>query len=323
MSWTDDFNDSSLDAALFGTSVAGAATVVETTSLVMSGGTVAADAGLVYLKAKLDQTIEETLSHLVRATAINSGGAVTLLGVLDKSSAPVVDTSANISPLFRIVVQQAASGAIYIFYTDSTGTLQLWSGTAWSPSGGSAYAGAVNTWYTVRIIHTPTQFKVVLLDAAGTTILTQTSLINFSALQSTYANLWVFWGEQYTDSYYADTESDSFVFLNDHLAAVADSLTVGLTDAAALTVFDTVLPVSWDVLAPWSEYLLVSWDVLPVARRFELPVSWDVLSAMGTKLLMSWDVMEQDEDPITHVKTNVMTLYSDDIQLPVGSVVKT
>jgi hypothetical protein len=57
--------------------------------------------------------------------------------------------------------------------------------------------------------------------------------------------------------------------------------------------------------------------------RFELPVSWDVLSSRGTTLLVSWDVMEQDEDPITHVKTNVVTLYSDDIQIPTGSVVKT
>jgi hypothetical protein len=346
VSWTDDFSDSSLDSALFGTSVAGAGSVAEgAATLTISGGAATTDAALVYLKAKIDQAINETCTHKVRATAINAGGYVELLIVVDKASAPAVAAAATIVPQLRIGVRMSAAGNIYLYYYDTAGTVQWWTGSAFSATVTVAHAGAVNTWYTVQLVHTTTQFQLVLLDAAGTTELARTSLVNFSALKSTYANLYVCWGDQYTDFYYADTESDFFSLLSDETIAAADSLGVSLTESssvAAITIIDVAdsitvsftdtstlgtytdsLTDSWDVLTYLSDLFLDTWIVTPVVQSFEFTDSWDVLSASGMSLTDSWRVLKQTLDPDTGDPINVATLYGGAIHLPTGSVGKT
>ena len=75
MSWTDDFSDSALDAAKFGTSVAGGATVTEGTDyLTIDEGAATSYAGIVFLQTQLTQAKSEVFTHKVKALNMQAGG---------------------------------------------------------------------------------------------------------------------------------------------------------------------------------------------------------------------------------------------------------
>ena len=215
MSWVDDFNDSSLDATKFGTSVAGSGSVTEGTDYLTVATGAAADAAIVYLQNKLDQTTSEFFIHKWKATVVPSGMNVYPFEVMQKTTAPAVGAVATINPALRILVNQSGStGAITIAYFNSSSVFMYWTGSTWSTTN-SPLAGVVGTNYIVLFVHTAAQWKIVVMTGDGGTELAHTDWVNFSALASPYDQLWVFWGEVYTDVYYGTLVSDWFKFGNE------------------------------------------------------------------------------------------------------------
>jgi hypothetical protein len=220
MSWNDDFDNASLDATKFGTATAGTASITEANGKVtIDLGTAVADAGIVYLQNKVDQSKAEFFAHRVRVTSITAGtvGALLRLGN-SATAAPVCEANTVYNPKNRIQVTQAqADGKTYLSYMSSTGTYVYWdqANKTWTVTSTGAYSGAIGDWYVVQFVHTTTQWKLVLLDGSGTKTLADTDWVNFSGLQSSYADLWVFWGEIYTSHYALDMESDYFRYGDD------------------------------------------------------------------------------------------------------------
>jgi hypothetical protein len=73
------------------------------------------------------------------------------------------------------------------------------------------------------------------------------------------------------------------------------------------------LAVTWDIRAQIDELFPVEWNVVSAVRTVDLPVAWDVRGLKGMDLPVIWNI----------IPSKLVTLYSDDIQLPVGSVDKT
>lgn len=213
MTWTDDFNDGSLDAAKFGTSVAGGTTVTEGTDyLTVDEGTAASYAGIVYLKTKLDPSKGEVFIHKVKGLNMETGAGISyLLGILNKATAPAVDSNTAFNPNLRFYCYQLQSGAIYMIYINTAGTAYWWNGTAWSTTTAPAFVGSLDTWYVIQLVHDTSRWKFVLLSGDGAKELTNTDWVNFSTLKTPITDgLWVFWGDPYTNYYYGDTVSDFF-----------------------------------------------------------------------------------------------------------------
>ena len=214
MSWVDQFNDSSLDSGKFGTSVAGAGAVAEGTDYAsITMGTATGDAGLIYLQNQIDQSKGESFSYKIRAA---SGVDPFLLYIVNGASAPVVNTYANVSANERIFIYFHTDNKFYIIYIDTSGTAHWWTGSAWSTTQ-TGITGVLNQWYVFQFIHTTTQWKIVILTGDGSREFVHTDWVNLSSLKSSYANLWLAFGDPYTSHYYSNVDVDHFYFGNDAL----------------------------------------------------------------------------------------------------------
>ena len=210
---SDAFDDSSLDAALWGTSVSGAGSVVEVTELTVT--TLAnADAALVYYKNTLHPRAQQPwkLRHTVKARNIGSGGAVPLLTLFQDSVAPAAGTVAAVNGKTLARIYQASNGEVYFVYFDGGGTLTYWNGSIWSTTAAAAFAGVVDTEYITELYNDLSVLYFRVYNASGELI--HSAQIAWSSVRAEANSLYAIWGDLFTDIWYAETISTLF----EHLA---------------------------------------------------------------------------------------------------------
>ncbi|MEN6429643.1 MAG: hypothetical protein ABFC80_02195 [Coriobacteriales bacterium] len=209
----DDFDDSSLDSVLWGTSKTATPTITESgTTLAIAGNTASAnDAALVYLK---DKVLREATTYTVKAQSPDSGtGDAMFLSILQKATAPAIDTAANINNQLRLVVLQNVNdgvqkGRVWVYYKTSGGTWTCWSSGTWNTLGAYAYQGANATYYRAVLETTSTQFRILLKSADGTTTHLTTAWVDWTTVCANTDDMYLICGDPYNNANARDLTID-------------------------------------------------------------------------------------------------------------------
>lgn len=214
---SDAFDDSSLDAALWGTSVSGAGSVVETTSLVAT--TLAdADAALTYYKHVLNARAEQPwkLRHTVKALDFGAGAEMKLMMLWQGAAPPAAAGEAAFDATGIADIYQDSSGDLFFRYWDAVGTAQYWDGDAVTPAWVStpirASAAVTDTVYIAEMFSDLTKLYFRIYNSAGTLIVSAEIL--WASVRAEANSLYALWGDPYTDAEYGQTVSTLF----EHLA---------------------------------------------------------------------------------------------------------
>jgi len=206
MSWVDDFDNSSIDTAKFGTDTNGTCTISEGSAyLTINEGGADADAGMVYLKTQPNNSGTEMYLHKVSASNLSSGEYGILLGTCQNASAPSCAALATFEATERTRIRQDSDGTIHAEYHNA--------GDTWTEL--FNHSGTVGAYYICTLEVKDSKFRLGLREGAGCREINQSAWTNLSSLKADYDSMWVFWGEPYEDDYYADFESDYFRFGND------------------------------------------------------------------------------------------------------------
>lgn len=210
----DDFDNSSLDAALWGTSTdagSGSASVAETTSLAIETLSNVDAAALVYYKELLNPRASRPWKIRNTCETLNQdpGGNMTMLMLFQDSIAPATDTAANIQGKALGDIYQASNGDIYIRHWDSGGTAQYWDGAAWTPTPTPAINGDVDIVYTVEAYNDLTNLAFRIYGSAGT--LQESASIAWASVRAEANSLYALFGDPYDDDDYGKLVSSGFV----------------------------------------------------------------------------------------------------------------
>ena len=195
-SFSDPFNDSSLDAVKFGTSLAAAGAVVETTSLAITAP-LAADGALVYVKQSLGT---RKLPWELRHKVSSAGGATPppLLALYQDAAIPAVAAQAAFIAKVLAEITQDTSGDIRFTYLDTDDVRWFFDGTDWQNTDDVAYAGVVSTVYVTRMINDGVNLVFEIWDSTETT-LHATASIPWTSVKAEADDVYVCFGNHYTD----------------------------------------------------------------------------------------------------------------------------
>lgn len=196
--WTDEFDDESLDSAKWGTSTANSGTVSESGGQVVVDAPATNDAAVLYWKDQVqDSGYWQVYEARVTPSSVSTGGNVRLLAVMD-TIANLTGANTAVNP----------DGRIYVFFIDGIGirvqyvaesTSNYWTGSAWSTTPTNFFADTTQGHtYIVRLRVRPGQWLVEIANGAGTSLIGCTDWVDFSSLKS-YTSLWVAHGEPYNN----------------------------------------------------------------------------------------------------------------------------
>jgi hypothetical protein len=213
----DDFEDGTLTPDL-ATPTAGSASVSEANGVAeINGGSTDPDAGIILNAGMLPADLKFVVQHQAALISANGTGnpEAKVLAVVQASSQPGVASTAVEDPRRRIMAYQRADAEAYIFYMDGSDQRVYWNGTTWSATEDSW--GSVNLGdYTVYdLVSDGTNWGIVVRNAGGT-VLTTTTPISWSSVKDSTESRWLYWGEVYTDQYWATTRSEWF-YLRDYV----------------------------------------------------------------------------------------------------------
>lgn len=218
MSWRDDFDNASLDASKFGTSVAGDGAFSESgTLLSFTEGAATANAGIAYIKDPVsgDMLISQKINM---DGSIDAGQACYLLSFYDGT--PAVNTWANWNgarKIFCFINNNSGTYQLQIAYKNSAGTVYYWNQTtkAWSTTASAVIASAANAReLIITCIFRNGSFRYVITDGSGTKDIANTTYVALSGIQA-YTTLYAFWGDPLTDyAYCTSLKTDWVKFSN-------------------------------------------------------------------------------------------------------------
>jgi hypothetical protein len=209
----DDFNDGILTSGIT-TSTAGTASISETggEAFIDLGTDENADAGILVSTNTLPDDKKFVIRH---KTKLVSGGGISDpefkgIGIGKSAGTYGVDTNTNENPRRRIIsFIRADDSWAQIYYYSAFDFCYHWDGTAWQTGNGFWDQGnlSLNTYYIHELISDGTEWYVRISEADGT-VLTITTPIAWANTYDTSNDLWFYWGEIYTNFYYADVKSD-------------------------------------------------------------------------------------------------------------------
>lgn len=213
----DDFEDGSLTAGLT-TSVAGSAAITEQFGVAeINGGSTDSDAGIILNASALPTDKAFAAQH---QAALMSGGpsgssAAKMIAIIQDASPPIVAVDTVADPRRRIFAYQQVDGLAYIVYVATSSQLKYWDGATWSNAAVSWGTLSLGTSAIYDFVSDGTDWWIVVSDASGTPLMT-TGPEAWSKVRDTSGDLWLYWGEVYTNKYWATTQSDWF-YLRDYV----------------------------------------------------------------------------------------------------------
>jgi cellulose synthase/poly-beta-1,6-N-acetylglucosamine synthase-like glycosyltransferase len=220
----DDFNDGTLTSAV-DTSTSGTASITEAggEASIDLGTNELTDAGIIVDASPMPSDNQFFIRH---KTKLLSGGGVSdpevkNIGLQESAGEASVDTSANENPRRRIIDFTRVDTDAEIYYFDAPGSANYWDGSAWQTGNGFWGTLSLDTYYIHELISDGTYWHVRVSDASGT-VLTTTTPIAWANTYDTGGPLWFYWGEIYTDYYYADQTSD-WVYVRDYVPTEPDA----------------------------------------------------------------------------------------------------
>jgi hypothetical protein len=206
----DDFNDGTLTSGV-NTSSTGTASITESAgeAFIDLGINETTDAGIVVAANSLPSDNRFAIRH--KTKLISGGGASNPefkgIGIQESAGQAAVDTSANENPRRRIISFARVDTNAQIYYFDGPGSSRYWDGAAWQAGNGFWGTLSLDTYYIHELISDGTNWYVCIRDVNGTAIETTTP-IAWASTYDTGNPFWFYWGEIYSDYYYADVKSD-------------------------------------------------------------------------------------------------------------------
>ena len=151
----DTFSSGSLDTSIWGTSIAGSGSVVETTSLTLTFPSTATDAAIAYKKVAIPYGATKTVEIDYDFT-VGANPGCQILAVFQRATAPSVNTSANVNAY-------ATSGFRFFFSSTQDNSTQ----SAWQ-----AYdqTGTFNNVSNLVVLPIAATRRIVVYDFTPTTI---------------------------------------------------------------------------------------------------------------------------------------------------------
>ena len=146
---------------------------------------------------------------------VNGGGVsnpeVKGLGLYQLSTQPGVTTSATENARRRMTIFQRVDTDVMIMYFDSGGQHYTWDGSTWNAGVWGVWGSTLplDTYHIFELISDGTNWFLRISNASGT-VLTSTTPVAWSNTLDNSDPYWFYWGEPYTDYYYADQKSDWF-----------------------------------------------------------------------------------------------------------------
>jgi hypothetical protein len=214
----DDFDDGTLTTGV-DTSVTGGQTISETggEAFIDNTGGVIADAGIIVADSAIATDREFAIRHMTRLV---SGGGPTNpevkdIGIVESASQPTYADSSVENPRRRIVIYQRVDTDSKIFYFNTSSEQIHWNGSNWVSA--SSYWGtlSLDTNYIHELISDGTDWFIRVSQANGT-VMTTTDTVAWSSVLDNSSPFWFYWGEVYTNFYYADVKSE-WVYLRDYV----------------------------------------------------------------------------------------------------------
>jgi CSLREA domain-containing protein len=209
----DAFDDDTLAAELTA-DVAGATYVEEASGVAaITGGTQETDAGIIINTAPLSASNQFAVQHQVTITGGIAGSEAEMLAVVESNAQPTVDDAEVEDPRRRIVVtQRVDDGEVCIFYMDTTPQTLYWDGAQWTTDPLACGSLGLASPAVYELYGDGTAWWIDVLDGSGAVLTTtQTDPVPWSSLEdSPSEDYWLYWGEVYTDQFWASTASDWF-----------------------------------------------------------------------------------------------------------------
>ncbi|HEY47536.1 MAG TPA: DUF2341 domain-containing protein, partial [Anaerolineae bacterium] len=214
----DDFDDGALTSDL-STSTAGTASITEASgeAFIDLGTTETTDAGIILKTTELPIDNQFAIVH---KTKVVSGGGVSnpevkLIGIGEDSSQYAVALNTVENPRRRIIDFQRIDTDAQVYYYSDPVTPNYWDGDAWQTGNGFWGNLSLDTYYIHELISDGTDWYVRISDATGAEI-EVTAPILWSNTYDNGESFWFYWGEVYTNFYYADQKSD-WVYVRDYV----------------------------------------------------------------------------------------------------------
>jgi len=210
----DDFDDTALTSGV-DTSIAGTASITETggEAFINLGTNEATDAGIIVTADSLPSGNDNGFAIRHKTKLVSGGGTsnpeVKAIGIAEWPGQPGVEINTTENPRRRIIDFQRVDTQATIFYYDSGGQNYYWDGTNWVAGWGSWGNLSLDTYYIHELISDGTEWHVCIREADGTKITTtETEAITWDSTYDTGDPFWFYWGDAYTNYYYADVKSD-------------------------------------------------------------------------------------------------------------------
>jgi parallel beta-helix repeat protein len=212
----DDFNDVALTTKL-NTSVAGTTTITESGGVAsIADGGQPEDAGIILNDAALPTDVQFTVQHQVKLVSGLPGSEAEMLAIVQDSSQSTVADSSTENSRRRIVAYEQDDGDAYISYVDPLDQQWYWYADAWSLVPDLWGTVTVDTPAIYDLFSDGASWWIVVRDGTGAVLTTTaTAPVPWSSVKNPGPDdLWLYWGEVYTDQFWASTESDWFYLRN-------------------------------------------------------------------------------------------------------------
>lgn len=212
-SLADDFTDGALSPDL-AVSTAGSGTVVE--SLVFQEAVLDVpadtDAAMVVAESALPFNREFSVRHRTKLESADFDS--TLLGIVEDGFEPAVTDSATETARQRImVVHDASTEEVYVYYVDASDIRWYWDGVQWDTTLAGYDLWTVDEYHSIELYSDGTDWWIQLGDQWGFS-LTVTDPVAWADMQDTGDDFWFYWGEPYDDQFVA-FQSSSWIDIRD------------------------------------------------------------------------------------------------------------
>ncbi|UCF60250.1 MAG: DUF2341 domain-containing protein, partial [Anaerolineaceae bacterium] len=215
----DDFDDGTLTSDV-DISSAGTASISEIAgeAFIDLGTNEATDAGIIVTASELPPDNQFAIQH--KTKVVSGGGSsnpeVKALGIVEWLSQPGVELNTTENPRRRIIDFQRVDTLASLLRWDNVGQNYYWDGSNWVIGWGSWGNLALDTYYIHELISDGTNWYIVVSDANGSA-LTTTTPVSWANTLDNGDPFWFYWGEVYTNFYYADVKSD-WVYVRDYIS---------------------------------------------------------------------------------------------------------
>jgi len=191
---TDNFDNSAIDAIIWGTDTVNGGSIVETTQLdIVCDAT--NKAAILYRQVAIDKSRTETYKIKFRINTFAASDVNAPLILIQQVAASTVNNTVFTSDHSHIAFTSGASGAFYLRYVNTSNQDVYWNGAIWTTTTSSPYTINIATEYVLVFETNSTQWRYSLKSADELTTHATTAWVNWSSTRNKALPYWLTSGD--------------------------------------------------------------------------------------------------------------------------------